>query len=307
MKPVLVTSYVNPDLDGVAGMIAYGEFLQKTGKNAVVGIIGEPQDEVRYMFDRFGFKYPDTILNADNFDEVMLIDASDLNDLEGTIAAGKVIEIIDHRTVNEAGAFPNAKAHIELVGAAATLIAEKFVQNKIDISMGSAALLYGAIISNTLNFQGSMTTERDRTVAVWLNKIAKLPEDFWRELFIAKSDLAGEKLMHRIESDFAWFILGGKKVGIAEIEMIGAKKLLGERGDEIIQALEKIKKEMQLDVVFQNTIELEDGKTFLVASDAETQKLLEKALNVRFSGTVAERPEMIMRKQIVPLLKKVLE
>lgn len=307
MKPILVTSYVNPDLDGVAGMIAYGEFLQKTGKDAVVRIIGEPQYEVKYMLGRFGLSEPDAIPNADGFDEVILIDASDLNDLEGKIAAEKVVEIIDHRTVNEADAFPNAKAHIEPVGAAATLIAEKFIHNTIDISKGSAILLYGGIVSNTLNFKGSMTTNRDKEAAMWLNQIAKLPEDFWRELFIAKSDLAGKKLTDRIEADFAWFTLGGKKVGIAEIEMIGAKKLLDERGDEIIQTLEKIKKEMRLDLIFQNTIELEDMKTFVVAYDSGTQELLKKALNVLFVGIVAERPDMIMRKQIVPLLKQALE
>ena len=37
--------------------------------------------------------------------------------------------------------------------------------------------------------------------------------------------------------------------------------------------------------------------------DSETQKLLEKVLKVQFAGVVAERSNLIMRKQIVPLLK----
>ena len=114
MKPTLVTCYVNPDLDGVAGAIAYGEFLQKTGKNAVVGIIGEPHDEAKYILDRFGFEYPPIIENADNFDEVILVDASDLNGLEGKISAEKVIEIIDHRKVHEADKFPKPKHKLSL-------------------------------------------------------------------------------------------------------------------------------------------------------------------------------------------------
>ena len=307
IKPILVTCYVNPDLDGVAGAIAYGEFLQKTGKNAVVGIIGEPHNEAKYILDRFGFKYPSMIENADNFDEVILVDASDLNGLEGKISAEKVIEIIDHRKVHEADKFPKAKAQIELVGAAATLVAEKFMQNNIDISKESATLVYGAIISNTLNFKGSVTTDRDKEAATWLNKVAKLPEDFWKDLFIAKSDLSGNKLAQRIEGDFAWFVMGDKKVGIAQVEMIGAKKLVNERNGEIIQVLEKIKKEMSLDFIFQNTIELENTKNFFVAQDSGTKKLLEKVLNVQFAGVVAERPNLIMRKQIVPLLKEELE
>jgi len=307
MKPILVTCYVNPDLDGVAGAIAYGEFLQKIGKTIFVGIIGELHDEVKYIFDRFDFEYPSIIESADNYDEVILVDASDLNGLEGKIAPEKVIEIIDHRKVHEADKFPKAKAQIELVGAAATLIAEKFMENKVDISKESAILVYGAIISNTLNFKGNVTTNRDKEAAAWLNKTAKLPEDFWKDLFIAKSDLSGKKLSERIEGDFAWFVLSGKKVGIAQVEMIGAKKLLDERSDEIIQVLEKIKREMSLDLIFQNTIELEDTRNFFVVQDLETQKLLEKVFAVRFTGAVAGRSTLIMRKQIVPLLKEELE
>jgi inorganic pyrophosphatase/exopolyphosphatase len=89
--------------------------------------------------------------------------------------------------------------------------------------------------------------------------------------------------------------------------MIGATKLINERGGEIIQVLEIIKKEMALDFIFQNTIELEDAKTFFVTQDFETQKLLEKVLKVQFTGMVAQRSDLIMRKQIVPLLKEELE
>lgn len=303
MKPILVTCYVNPDLDGTAGAIAYGEFLQKTGKNAIVGIIGQVHDEAKYILDRFSIKPPVEILSADNFDQVILVDASDLNGLEGKIDAKKVIEIIDHRKIHEADKFSNAKVQIEFVGAAATLVAEKFMQNKIEISKESAILACGAIISNTLNFKGSITSERDKKAFIWLNKIAHLPGNFWKELFLAKSDLTGVRLQQRIEGDFADFVLSGKKIGIAQVEIIGAEKLVIERGSEITQILEKIKKEMNLDYIFQNTIELEETKNFFVACDLETQKLLEKVLNVHFVGIVAERPSLIMRKQIVPLLK----
>ncbi len=307
MKPILVTCYVNPDLDGIARAIGYAEFLEKTGTGCEVGIIGELHDEAKYIFDRFGFPYPKSIPNADEYDRVIIVDASDLKGLESKIAPEKVVELIDHRKVHEADKFPNAKAQIELVGAAATLVAEKFMQNNVEISKESATLIYGAVISNTLNFKGTVTTDRDKKAAEWLNKTAQLPGDFWKELFIAKSDLAGPKLAERIEGDFAWFVMGGKKVGIAQIEMIGAKKLIKEREAEIIQALGELKDEMDLDFIFQNTIELEDAKNYFVSFDAPTKALLAKVLNVQFSGNIAERPSLIMRKQIVPLLKEELE
>ena len=75
MKPILITGYVNPDLDAVAGTIAYSEFLNKTSRNSVVGLIGEPHDEAKYILDNYHIKYPQIIPNADDFDEVILVDA----------------------------------------------------------------------------------------------------------------------------------------------------------------------------------------------------------------------------------------
>lgn len=307
MKPILITCYVNPDLDGVAGAMAYCEFLQKMGRSAVVGIIGDSHDEVKYILDRYHFTYPQSISNADSFEEVILVDVSDLNGLEGNVSPEKVIEIIDHRKIHEADKFPNAKVQIELVGAAATLVAEKFIENNISISKESAILLCGAITSNTLNFKGGVTTDRDKKAAEYLNKIALLPDNFWNELFVAKSDLSGSKLRERIEGDFAWFAFTDKKVGIAQIEIIGAEKLIKERIEEINNVLEEIKQDMGLDYVFQNIIELELECNYFISTDLKTQKLLEKVLNIKFIEVVAKRPNLIMRKQIVPLIKEELE
>ncbi|MDQ7814352.1 MAG: DHH family phosphoesterase [Patescibacteria group bacterium] len=307
MKPVLVTCYVNPDLDGVAGAVAYAEFLDKPERSVVAGVIGDIHDEAKYVCDRFNIKRPMAIENADDFDVVILVDSSDLIGLEGRIAPEKVIEIIDHRKIHQAEKFPNAKVQIEFVGAAATLVAEKFMNNEIEISRESAELVCAAIISNTLNFKGNVTTERDKTAFARLNGTARLPDGFWKELFAAKSDLSGSKLIERLEGDFAWFEMGAKKVGIAQLEIIGAKKLINERYEEILQSLEKIKTDINLDFIFLNLIELENARNYFVTHEEGTKMLLEKVLSVRFAGNVAERPDVIMRKQIVPLLKAAFE
>lgn len=302
MKPILVTTYVNPDLDGLAGAIAYAEFLQKSGKIPKAAIMGEPHAEAKYVLDRFGFAYPETISNADNFDRVIIIDASDPNALAGNIAAEKVVEIIDHRKIHAADKFPNAKVQIEMVGAVATLVAEKFRENKVSVSSESAILLYGAIISNSLNFKASVTTGRDKKAAKWLNRFARLTENFYHELFVAKSDLSGAKLAEQIKREFGFYVLNGKRMGIAQIEMIGAEKLIAVRGGEIVQVLNQIKTERELDYVFQNIIELEGGKGFFVTDHNPTKAVLEKALNARFTGIMSISPQLLMRKQLVPLL-----
>ena len=192
---------MNPDLDAFACVFAYKEFLVKNGQEAESVIFGTPQDEVKYLIDRFNI--PATENNSKQLDsaaKIILVDSSQLETLDKSVNPQNVIEIIDHREVTDANLFPNAKIQIELIGAAGTLIAEKFIKRQTEISFESAVLLYGAIISNTLNFKSNTTTERDRIAASWLNKKANLPENFAKEMFLAKSDLAGEKLIKRIRT-----------------------------------------------------------------------------------------------------------
>lgn len=307
MKAILITGYVSPDIDAVAGMIAYSEYLNKIGENTTVGIIDAPHDEAKYILDRFNISYPKQIDNTDNFERVILVDSSELSGLDGKVTPEKVIEIIDHRKINEADKFPNAKVQIELVGSASTLIAEKFIKNNIEISKESAILLCGAIISNTLNFKGGVTTDRDKIAYEYLNKIAELPANFSKELFESKSDLSGSKLKERIISDMAWFPIANRKISILQLEIINSKDLIENRIDDIVEIIKGFKRERGFGLIFLNLIELEECKNYFIAIDDETKKVIEKVLNVKFNGFVAERPNLIMRKQIVPLLKEELE
>lgn len=307
MNPLLVTSYVSPDTDGTACLVAYTEYLNKTGLFCEAGIIGELHVEAKYVFDKFGLTYPKQIQNDEAYDKVILVDSSDINALEGKINPLKVIEIIDHRKVHEADKFINAKSQIELVGAAATLVAEKFKQNNVSISKESAILIYIAIISNTLNFKNSVTTERDKLIVAWLKDQIQIPDTFVKELFVAKSDVSGDKLGQRIEDDFSSYNFGAKKVGIAQLEICDAQNLLQSRLNEINEVLTKIKVQLKLDYVFQNTIDLDENKSYLITNHKPTQVLLNKLFDAPFNSSVAILPSVMMRKQITPLLKSALE
>jgi inorganic pyrophosphatase/exopolyphosphatase len=302
-KPILITCYVNPDLDGYAGTFAYAEFLNKQGRGAIAGIMGTPRIEARYVLERFKIKSSLTVVDPSDYSEIILVDASDLNGLGGKIEADRVIEIIDHRQVNGIDSFPLAQKQIESVGAAVTLIAEKFINNRVDISVEVAILLYSAIISNTLNFKAGVTTERDRAAATWLRKRLEIGDDYWKELFLAKSDTSGDKLAQLMGSEIAVFEIGGRKISIVQLELIGAEKLIEEREFDILAILNNLKAEKKLDCIFLTVIELEKEKNYFVTEDLNLKMTLEKVLGARFVGPVGVREGMIMRKQIVPLIK----
>lgn len=309
MEKIIITCYTNPDLDAFACVFAYKEFLVKNGQEAESVFFGTPQDEVEYLLRRFSI--PTTENNSKQLDsaaKIILVDSSNLETLDKAINPQNVIEVIDHREVTDVHLFPNTKIQIELVGAAASLITEKYIKQQIDISFESAVLLYGAIISNTLNFKSNTTTERDRIAASWLNKKANLPENFTKKMFLAKSDLAGEKLKKRMEDDFVWINLdNNKKVGTAQIEMIGGKNLVDQRKEEILKELSNLKNEFGLDFIFLSVIELEQGFNLFVADDKTVQKMLSSIFGIEFIDNQAIRQGLITRKEIVPLIKKYLE
>ena len=306
-KEILVTGYVNPDLDGVACILAYADFLNKTSQKAIPSIPGKHHEETDHVLKEYGLKFDIKEYSSKDFQQIILVDSSDLDGIDKRIDPKKVIEIIDHRKINMAESFPNAKVQIELVGAAATLIGEKFKEQNIDLTKDIATLLYGAIISNTLNFQAKVTTDQDRAMVTYLKEKFYFPEDFAHKMFLSKSDLSGEKLIKTIRGDFAGFKshnFGGKKVGIAQIEMIEGQKLVEKRKDEIVFEIKAIMKELDLDVVFLTIIDLEANQNILVAPSKGIEDLLNEILNIKFQNQIAIRPGLIMRKEIVPLVRE---
>lgn len=305
MDKIVVTSNASPDLDGFSCAIAYAEYLNKTDNPAVVRIFGNPHIEATYLLQRFGFEVEED--KNTPLDSVVLVDTSGLWGFDESIHPENVIEIIDHRQVNESEAFINAKLQIELVGAAATLVAERFYKNNVDISAMAATLLYGAIVSNTLNFRSKTTTDRDHQMAEWLNNKLGLTTEFIEDMFRAKSDVSGDNLTKRIDADFAWFQLEDKRIGIAQLEIMDVKQLLATREKEILEILDNFKLKNQLDNIFISFIDLGEYFNVFVSDDIDMQMLLEKTLKIKFQDNVAIREGFIMRKELVPLLKESLD
>lgn len=304
---LLVTPYKNPDLDGTACAFGYAEFLRNNGKNVVAAIFGKPHREAQFVLNKFiipSFENAEKVVN--NVDGIIIVDASDLRGLSDKIQPDKVVEIIDHRKIHEAHKFPNAKAQIELVGSAATLIAEKFYNNKTTISPESSALLFSAIISNTINFQANVTTERDHKMADWLKTKLSLPYDYAHEMFSDKSQFK-KSLKETIIDDFATFNFNNHDLGIAQLEIINVNEFIRENLVKIKKILEELKKEKSLDLIFLTCIDLEKAFNEIVVIEEDTQKFIEQVLGVTFKEGVTKRDGILMRKEIVPLIKEVLE
>ncbi|MDA3840461.1 MAG: DHH family phosphoesterase [Patescibacteria group bacterium] len=303
----IITTYTNPDLDGTACAYAYAEFLNSGGINAIAAIPGTPHHEARFVLNKFNIKTLSNIENTINEnDEIVIVDASDPNGISDYVKLEKVVEIIDHRKVNDAHLFPNAKVQIELVGAAATLIAEKFYENACEISKESAALLFSAIVSNTINFQANVTVERDRAMAEWLKTKFELPNNYVHEMFKDKSQHK-DIMTDLFVNDFASFNVNGYHLSVAQLEIIDVDKFIKENINELKENLKKNTRKVALDIFFITCIDLEKAFNTFVAIDDKTEKLVEMALGVKFINGIAKRKGILMRKEIYPMIKEHLE
>lgn len=239
-------------------------------------------------------------------DGIIIVDTSDKDSLSPIIQAEKVIEVIDHRKVHEAHShFPNAKVQIELVGSAATLIAEKFHQEQLAPSQEAAALLYSAIVSNTINFQAHVTTPRDHEMADWLQNYFSLPEHYIHDMFTDKSHFR-KSLKETIVNDFATFTLHDHKLGIAQLEIVNVDAFIEKNRNQLQEILEELKKEQGLEYIFLTCIDLEKAFNKLLVIDVSTKDILEEALQIKFENGISKREGILMRKELVPRIKNLL-
>jgi manganese-dependent inorganic pyrophosphatase len=299
---LVVTTYRDPDTDGFACAIAYAEYLNRIGKPAVAKLFGQLHRESLYVLKSLRQKHINKPISEFSRRKIILVDASETKGLDSSVASKKVMEIIDHRLVNEAGKFINADIQIEPVGAAATLIAEKFYQAHQPISRLAAGLLYAGIISNTLNLKARVTTIRDRKMVRWLSAQTKIPNNLVSGMFLVKSDLIGDKLEKQIIHDLAWFNIGKKMIGIAQLEIVGARNLIKIRMDDIDHIMARIKRRYHMDHIFLSIIDLREGNNTFVCFDSDYRLILEKTLRIKFKHNIANRSGLIMRKEIVPRL-----
>lgn len=170
------------DIDACACAIAYAHLLRADGEDVRAVFAGPLNHSVTALARTQSNNYATTYAsNAD--DEFVYVDLSDLVHFAFyTEGATTVREIFDHHY-----GFENywherigERAHIERVGAAATLIWEQYVKRSKEstITPAIANLLLLAIFQNTLNFKSPETTERDHAAYTALLQKTTLPDDW---------------------------------------------------------------------------------------------------------------------------------
>ena len=286
------------DIDAYACCVAMAELLKLQGKNAVAYSKAPYNYSVCKSLIENDLIISELPLEATQNAEYIIVDVSDPDFLEDSVPLEKVVEIYDHHTGFEE--YWTSKigdnAHIEFIGAAATLIYRKWQSAELlgKMSRTTALLLVAAILDNTLNLTSSNTTTEDIEVFNELCKKENL-DSLWCATYFSE-------VLQSIEADLRNALLGDIK-NMSDDSVLPSKiaQLCVWNPESIILRLPDIRTIFDEDSKswMINLIDVKHNCSFFVCDDKCYQKKLENIFKISFNNGVAKTNHAYLRKQII--------
>ena len=122
---------------------------------------------------------------------VILVDHAEQAQSVAGVDQAEIVEILDHHHIGSIETRVPVTATFDPVGSTATLVVERFRQNGMEPSRPTATMLLGAVLSDTVILNSATTTERDRAVVEYLERVLAVDaSEIGREMFEATSDVS---------------------------------------------------------------------------------------------------------------------
>jgi len=304
MPTVITSGETFADIDVLACAISYSELLTLEGKHNEVVLPGIFNSSITPTIREWNLKYK--ILPSDSASPVVIVDISEFEHVAKFVKFENIIEVYDHRF-----GFQDfwreklgSNAHVQLVGACATLIWEEYKKRGFadKISSLSANFLTIAILSNTLNFGSTVTTDRDIKAFEDLNKFTNLSSDWAKQYYAEVERDIYEDVGHAIANDTKTFNLETVpfSVVMGQLELWDASTFLSKFKNETKFALEKFGHPDW----FISIPSISEKKNYIYTESEKIRSLLSKIVDITFDGDVGITNKLWLRKEI---RKKLLE
>ena len=305
-EPIIVTAGSNYlDIDAYACCVALRELLVLKGENAVAYSHAKGNYSVCKSLWEEG-----QILNAlpDGFSpeasRYLIVDVSDPEYLKAAVPLDRVSEVYDHhvgfedywqRHIGEG-------AHIEFIGAAATLIYRQWKKAGLEKQMAhsTARLLIAAILDNTLNLTSSNTTREDIDAFNELCTHANVDEGWCAGYF--------SEVQKNVEADLKNALFNDLK-NVRDnpvLPPLVAQLCIWDAGS-IWEKLSQIRQWFAefSDSWMINVIDLKNGCSWFVCDYAVYQKKIASVFQIQFDSGIAQLPKSYLRKEIIKKTKSI--
>ncbi len=309
---IYITGHKSPDTDTVCSSIAYGALLQELGYDAIPVVLGSINHETEYILKTAGLITPELLLDASGLN-MILMDHSEYTQSADGLKDARIISIIDHHSDGSVTTGDQLIYDARPLGSTATIVWIRYRNYGVEIKPQIAAVMLGAVLSDTKNLRSNTTTAADREAVRALSALAGIQDTdaLYQEMYKASLSYEGMTDEEIFFSDYKEYESGGKRYSIGCIEVYDEKdaKDMAERMKAVVpQTLASTGMDMafaQISIFNENV-----SITYLVPSDEAAAEVLDTAFHDQavFDGTSFRMEPGISRKQVlVPAITHILE
>ncbi|HWQ75699.1 MAG TPA: putative manganese-dependent inorganic diphosphatase [Syntrophomonas sp.] len=238
--------------------------------------------------------------------QVILVDHNEKQQAVDGVEEADILEIIDHHRVGDLQTIFPIYFHNEPVGSTSTLIAEKFIANKVFMANNVAALLMSGIMTDTMIFKSPTTTAKDKRVAQELQRICGLdPVEWGKKLFAESSRVDKQTDLELISEDLKEYVSGSTMFAISQVETIDLDQF-AERRKHLVATMEElcVRKGYALMCLMVTDI-FEEGTDLIIAG--ELSSLVEEEFqHDHVKGGIFLKGVLSRKKQVVPVIYEML-
>lgn len=238
--------------------------------------------------------------------QLILVDHNERKQAVEGVEEAEILEIIDHHRVGDLQTISPIYFHNEPVGSTCTLIAEKFLNDRMALGANLAGLLLSGMLSDTMIFKSPTTTSKDRLIAEQLQEISGLDAMDWGKHIlnhaINTAHLSDEEI---ITADLKEYNSGSITFAISQLETIDTKQIASRR-ENLLKSLEQLAlRRGYAFICLMVTDILEEATELLVAG--EKSQLISAAFGPQNKGGGFFLKGVLSRKkQVVPVLYEIL-
>ena len=275
--PILVFGHKNPDNDAISAAVGYAylknELAKRAGSDAVYEAcrLGGLPPETEWILGENGIEAPRLIESLSEGQQVILVDHNEALQSADGLDAAEIAEIVDHHRLGGLVTAQPLRFNAKPVGSTAAIVAREFEIEGVELPESIAALLLGAMLTDTVIMKSPTTTDFDRDMIARTAKTLGVdPVEYGMDIFKCRSNPAELPIDKLVNADAKEFELkNGNKVYIGQFETVDLKAVLG-RESEIREAIKALVAEKGYQfVLFFATDILAEGSQFICEGDTQ--------------------------------------
>lgn len=239
--------------------------------------------------------------------ELILVDHNEVSQAVDGLESANILEVIDHHKIGSLETVGPVYFRNQPVGCTATIVAQMYRENNIEIEPAMAGLMCSAILSDTLVYRSPTCTAVDKKTAEELAAIAGFDvQTYAKEMFAAGSNLSGKSPEEIFYQDFKKFSAGNVTFGVGQITSMDGDELTKLK-DRMIPYMEKTFEEHGADMLFFMLTDIMEESTELLLYGEGAEETAKKAFRSEEEARMYLRGVVSRKKQIIPPLMNVLQ